>query len=165
MQGQQAKGVPDDDASLHHVQADGEPTQADGKHRSEAISQAEQALNVGVSAQLEADPFGPDLRWHRNHPSEQVISNVTSLVRTRGQLMHECQRGSTHLEVARDLLALVCDISRSHVGQLWCLLLERDRVHRRDLVSRERSDSVSVLRSSGSQAGQSSGTAGRSPFS
>ncbi|KZV58528.1 hypothetical protein F511_19468 [Dorcoceras hygrometricum] len=28
-----------------------------------------------------------------------------------------CQRGSTHLEVARDLLALVCEVSRSHVGQ------------------------------------------------
>ena len=33
------------------------------------------------------DPLGPDIRWNKNHPSDLVIGNLSSSVRTRNQIL------------------------------------------------------------------------------
>ncbi|KZV49357.1 hypothetical protein F511_37743 [Dorcoceras hygrometricum] len=44
------------------------------------------ATHPATQGEQQSNPIGLDLRWNRNHPSEQVIGNFESPVRTRGQL-------------------------------------------------------------------------------
>ncbi|KZV56827.1 hypothetical protein F511_18007 [Dorcoceras hygrometricum] len=43
------------------------------RQRSRRYLQDEPAHITGISTQHESNPFGPDLRWHRNHPPKQFI--------------------------------------------------------------------------------------------